>query len=392
MLAGLIIATHDTADRAGTLTATLPFGGVTLIEYQARLLIGVDVSQIIVMVATPTPELVGAINRIARRGIAVDTVRSAAEAAEKLHPLSRVLMLADGLTTTPPVIATMAREGGDALLVVEEDVGEGAFERVGGGMAWAGIARLDPRRIAELAALPRDYDMEATLVRLAAQSHATHVRLSADALVQGHGIDHRGIVLVERGRSVLRAAVSTGTTWFDRAIVAPLARLLVPLAVPRAIPAMAIGVGGAALAMCGLALLWFGHSAIGTTLALLATLVCALGAKLAALRDESGQQRWLEWAVLGLPAVAILFDGRAVAVTHADGVPQVVAVAAVIAAALAERAATVERPVWAGTPPAYLAVATVGAVVGAPTAGLALAALLATVTLTDQIEQLRRHA
>ncbi|MHA0329901.1 glycosyltransferase family protein [Sphingomonas melonis] len=142
MLAGLLFAMHDADDRPNMLTATLPFGGVTLIEYQARLLIAAGASQIIIVVARLTPELLGAINRIGKRGIAVDTVRTAAEAAETLHPLARVLMLADGLTTTGDTLAVLAREGGDALLVVPEDqVGPG-YERLGGGMVWAGVARL----------------------------------------------------------------------------------------------------------------------------------------------------------------------------------------------------------------------------------------------------------
>ena len=121
MLAGLLFAIHDADDRPDRLAATLPFSGVTLIEYQARLLIAAGVRQVIVVVARLTPELLGAINRINRRGVAVDTVRTAAEAMEKLHPLARVLMLGDGLVTTESIVAAMANEGGDALLVVPED-------------------------------------------------------------------------------------------------------------------------------------------------------------------------------------------------------------------------------------------------------------------------------
>ena len=39
MLAGLIFAVQDADDRPGMLAATLPFAGMTVIEYQARLLI-----------------------------------------------------------------------------------------------------------------------------------------------------------------------------------------------------------------------------------------------------------------------------------------------------------------------------------------------------------------
>ena len=108
MLAGLLFATHEAIDRPATLTATLPLGGATLIEAQARALVELGASQIVVVVARMTPELLGALGRIGRRGVAVDPVRSATEAAEKLHPLARVLVLADGLIASAGTIAPLA--------------------------------------------------------------------------------------------------------------------------------------------------------------------------------------------------------------------------------------------------------------------------------------------
>ena len=55
MLSGLLFAIDDADDRPGRLTATLPFAGVTLIEYQARLLIAAGAAQVIIVVARLTP-------------------------------------------------------------------------------------------------------------------------------------------------------------------------------------------------------------------------------------------------------------------------------------------------------------------------------------------------
>ena len=132
MLAGLLLALQDADDRPGVLTATLPFGGLTLVEFQARLLIAAGASQIVVIAARLSPELLGALSRIGRRGVAVDTVRSAAEAAEKLHPLAKVVMLADGLTASAATVAAMAaNDMRDTLLVVPDDQDGSGFERVG---------------------------------------------------------------------------------------------------------------------------------------------------------------------------------------------------------------------------------------------------------------------
>lgn len=393
MLAGLLFAMHDADDRPNMLTATLPFGGVTLIEYQARLLIAAGASQIIIVVARLTPELLGAINRIGKRGIAVDTVRTAAEAAETLHPLARVLMLADGLTTTGDTLAVLAREGGDALLVVPEDqVGPG-YERLGGGMVWAGVARLEPRRLAELAAMPRDYDVPSTLVRLASQARATHILLPQEAVRASHGVGHSAQALDARSRRAMAAMVSSRSGWFERYITAPLARSVIPLLVPRTVPVLAVAGVGGVLGLLGTTLTAFGHDVSGLLLALVGTLGLSLGAILADLRDESGSATWLARAAAILPALAVLAYGHDATQLSVDGSEQMLAIAGVVLAGLGERAlGPAPRRMWWGSPPAYLLLVWLGALLSSPMLGLGLAATYAAATLAAGIERLRTLA
>ena len=392
MLAGLLFAMHDADDRPAMLTATLPFGGVTLIEYQARLLIAAGASQIVILVARLTPELLGAINRIGKRGIAVDTVRTAGEAAAKLHPLGRVLMLADGLTTTEDTLAVLAREGGDALLVMPEDQSAGGYERVGGGMVWAGVARLDPRRLGELAAMPRDYDVPSTLVRLASQARAVHVLLPQDAVRGGHGVGHAGAALEARGRTVMAAMISGRSGWFERFVTAPLARAVIPLLVPRSVPVIAVAGGAGAVGSLGLALTLFDQPVSGLLLTLLAALGLSLAAILADLRDESASRRALDLAAKLLPGIAAILYGFGATQVGGDRAAEILALVLVLLAVLGERAlGTQPRRLWWGSAPAYLGCAWLGALVASPVAGLGLAAAYAAATLTAAIERLRRQ-
>lgn len=393
MIAGLLFAIQETDDRPERLTATLPFGGVTLIEYQARLLIEAGASQIIVLVARLTPELLGAVSRIGKRGVTVDAVRHASEAAAKLHPLARVLMLADGLITTERVVATLAMEGGDALMVVPQADAGAVFERLGGGQAWAGVARLDPRRVGEAARLPRDYDAQSTLVRVAEQARAVHVLLPPEALAHGHGIERQAEALAARGKAVLAAIVSDRRGWFDRFVLAPLARLSLPVMIERRWPGAAVGGSGAVLGAIGLAAVALGWSVTGLTLAFLACLALALGATLSGLRDEAGVERAQRVAGLALPALAALFLGAAESGRTGHLAALSVAVALVTLAALAERAGPERlRAGWWGSAPAYLLPVLVGTALGWPVAGMAVAAAYATTTLAAAIERLRRHA
>ena len=392
MLAGLLFAMHDADDRPAMLTATLPFGGVTLIEYQARLLIAAGASQIVILVARLTPELLGAISRIGKRGVAVDTVRTAAEAAAKLHPLARVLMLADGLTTTEDVLAVLAREGSDALLVMPEDQATGGYERVGSGMVWAGVARLDPARLGELAAMPRDYDVQSTLVRLASQARAVHVLLPQEAVRGGHGVGHAGAALEARGRTVMAAMISGRNGWFERFVTAPLARAVIPLLVPRTVPVVAVAGGAGAIGVAGLALTLFDQPVSGLLLALLATLGLSLAAALADLRDESASQRLLDLAVKLLPAGAAILYGVQATQFSGDRAAEILGIGLVLLAVLGERAlGTRPRRLWWGSAPAYLGCTWLGALFAAPVTGLGLAAIYAAATLTAAIERLRRE-
>ena len=397
MIAGLLFATHDAEDRPATLTATLPFGGVTLIEYQARLLIAAGAAQIVVVVSRLTPELLGAISRIGRRGVAVDPVRSAAEAAERLHPLARVLMLADGLVTSQAAVALLAgdglaAEGGDALLVVDEDDAAHGYERVGGGLAWAGAARLDAARIGEVAALPRDYDFQATLIRVAAQTPAQVIALPRSVMRAGHGIEQGALGLDRRGRAALTATVSDRRGWFDRYVAAPPMRLALPPLMARRIGGAVVGATAGVIGVVGLGAVGLGFVATGLLLALVGSIGLALGATIGDLRDEASAPA-MRIAAGVLPALAALLLGFHQSAVSGDGAARVIALALVIAGALAERAIRPARRwlAW-GSPGGYLLIVALATLLGLPRVGLALAALYAAATLAGAIEALRTKA
>jgi hypothetical protein len=391
MLAGLLFAIHDADDRPDRLAATLPFSGVTLIEYQARLLIAAGVSQIIIVVARMTPELLGAINRIGRRGVSVDTVRSAMEAGEKLHPLAPVLMLGDGLVTTDAIVKAMAVEDGDCLLVVpESDAGPG-FERVGGQMAWAGVARLSSSRIAEVAGLPQDYDLQSSLLRFAVQSRAAHVLLPTDAVRGGHGIERQARTLEERGRAVLMTIVSGRRGWFDRFVLAPIARLALPLLVDRGVGGTTVGAAGAALGVAGLVTIGVGLPSIGLMLSLVGCIALALGSVLSGLRDDASMARWQTLGIGGVATASILVFAFFVSGYAGNNTALAIGTALVAIGTLAERAILErERQLWWGSPTAYLLIVALFAILGFPVFGLGVTAVYATATLAVVIERLRR--
>lgn len=387
MIAGLLFATAEASDRHEALAATLPIGGVTLIEFQARLLIAAGASQIVVVVSRMTPELLGAVNRVGRRGVAVDTVRTPGEAIAKLHPLARMVWLADGLVTTGAVIERMAARDRDTLLVT---AGGEALERISPTAVWAGVATIDPQRLADVARLPADYDFASSLLRATAQRGAEQLPLPDAAIRDGHGVERDSRLLAAKGRAALIAALGERTNWIDRLLIAPLARVILPPLVARGVAAVGMVAVGVATAAAGIAALAMNWLVAGLALVIVALALLVLGDVLGWLRDEARLRAAVRWLGPGTAGLAVLLFGYEANRDAGGGTAVVLALALVIATALVERAAGAgaRRPWWA-VPAAYPLLLLPAAVLGRPAVGLAVAALYAAVTLASAIERLR---
>lgn len=388
MLAGLIFATEDAEGRGDLLAATLPFGGMTLIEYQARLMIAAGAAHLVVAVGRVTPALLGAVARIARRGVPVDVVRSAEEAATKLHPLARVLVFADALVTTDTVALSMAGETPDALLVTSEDSGPAAVERVDSGHQWAGVALVSANRVADIAAMPRDYDFQSTLLRVAVQTGAGQVALPAGARRAGHGVERDSAAMAARSNGVLIALANQRIGWADRYVFTPITRIVLPWLVSRSVPDWGMVAGGIFFALVSLALVGFDFVAAGGGVAPVAVAFWSCGALLSGLRGNERLARAQEIAIFAFTMVLALFLGVRDAIDGARWVGPALAVALIGTAAIAERV-PVRRPPWACGAPLYVLLLALAALCGQVAIGLAVSATVALVTLAALVETLR---
>ncbi len=389
MLAGLIFATGDADDRADTLAATLPFGGSTLIEYQARLLAAAGMTHLLVAVSRVTPALLGATSRIAARGVTVDVVRSAQEAAARVHPLAEVIVVADGLVTTDAVIDWVASESREALLVARDGDGTPGIERVDAAHSWAGLARVPANRLTDVAAMPEDYDFQSTLLRHSSQAGAVQLLLPAGTGRTRHGVERNAAALLRRSKSVLAALGDRRTAWIDRFAFTPLTAWTLPQLVARNVPGWATIVGGGALALGSVLLLGRGLGWGGLLAALASCAMFSTGSMLAWLRGEDLRARGQERAVWAVSGVAVAMAGVVAWNATGDFGGAALALSTIVAAGLLERVPAPRRRWWA-TPPVYPLLLLPFAIGGVLTAGLAVGALYAFVTLGAAIEGSRK--
>jgi hypothetical protein len=391
MLAGLIFAIEEAEGRPGSLMATLPFGGMTLLEYQARLLFGAGAEQVLVAVGKMTPALLAAVNRAAKRHPRIEIVRSAEEAAEKITPGAQVLVMADGLVTTDPVMDKMAATDGEALLVTDDPTSPAAIERLDMRDSWAGVARITLAQLTQIAQMPEDYDFQSALLRVAAQSGAEHVPLTAGLLRSGHAVERSVEGLAARNTGVLAALTERRTDWADRWVFTRAARIVLPELVGRNVPGWAVSIAGgvvSALALVATAMSWLGT---GTVTALVGTATLATGAAMAVLRGEDKRAGLLEWAIFALFALIALLTGWAQFAATGSATPPVLALVAATAQLLVERVPARPKRWWA-SPSAHLLVLAPFAIAGFATIGLAALAIYSFATLAAAVEGTREKA
>jgi hypothetical protein len=391
MLAGLIFAIEEASDRPGSLVATLPFGGMTLLEYQVRLLVGAGAEQILIAVGKMTPGLIAAVNRAGKRDVAIEVVRSAEEAAEKVDPGARVLVLADGLVTTDPVMDRMAAEGPHALLVTEDPHSPAAIERLDMRDSWAGIARISVEQLVQIARMPEDYDFQSALLRVVSQSAAEHVPLSAGWLRGGHAVERSAEGLAARNTGVLAALTERRSDWADRWVFTRIARVVLPEMVGRGVPRWAPMAAAGVFGLGALAAIGFGWTGSGLVLSLLAAAGFATATGMAALRGEEARAQAMEGAILALFGAVALVAGWFEHLRIDTATPMVLALVALGSQVLVERAPSRHRRWWS-SPAALLLVLTPFALVGWVEAGLAAIAAYGFATLAAAVEGTREKA
>lgn len=292
----------------GGLRALVSLAGETLIERQAARLADVGVTHLAVAVGSVPAELLATCDRIRRRGMRVTSVRTAADLMALVEEDDRIILVADGLRAGGTHYAAIAKPGTPAILVTGDTVLTQGFERIDATRRWGGLACLSPPMVAELAAMPGEWDMMLTLLRLAVQAGARRLYCEPALFEQGEiaiVADRRIAALIEQ--SSLQQVEYGGMGLGRSAIMMPLVRLAGPLLVKSPATARYLPYVTGLLWVIVALLAASGLAAAGALVALFGGLGLAAMRFLSAFRAESaGQDRWREiirtfaWVLLAI--------------------------------------------------------------------------------------------
>lgn len=339
-LAALIAAYHEAEEPGAGLRATLPLAGRTLLERQARLAASAGADPIVVAVERVPAELLAAIDRLRGEGLKLIVARTAAEAADSVHPGDRLLLVADGLVAGETHISRLLALDGPAILTVPDVRVDDRYERIDAHSRWAGLALIDGEMLKRTAAMLRDWDLQSTLLRRAVQSGARQLS------VRGEPADDQLIVaeheddLIELQVRLFESAGGHRRDWVSRYLLAPIERAATRALMPTAFSPTMLSLAAALLT--ALAALAFGWQWLwlGLLLLLVATPLDGICERLAALRlQERSGTSWWAYLMPALSAAALFVLATALAETRGWGCIALAAAIAAFAVALQVEAA-----------------------------------------------------
>lgn len=319
-LAALIAAYHESDEPEGGLRATLPLAGRTVVERQARLAAAAGADPIVILVERVPPELTAAIDRMRSEGISAAVARSAAEAAEAVHPDDRLLLMADGLIADESHVARLTGAGGSALLTMPDHLGDSRYERIDADSLWAGLALVDGALLKRTAPQLGEWDLQSTLLRKAVQAGARHFAVRGEESDDGLVMAERAEDLAEAEAAIVQSATASRGSWISRFLLAPIEQSLTRLLMPSSITPGWLYVGAAVLIGLGAFLFARGWLLTGMLLLLLSTPLDGASDRLALLRmQRSGAPDWWGYTLPLIAGMALAALGYTLGQTRGWG-------------------------------------------------------------------------
>lgn len=249
-----LIAAQEQLESGDGLRATLALAGRTLIEHQARIATIAGADRIILLVERIPAALAQAVDRMRRDGISVEAARGVSDAADRIHPDDRVLLIADGCIAGQSAVDRLAAQLVPAVLTLPDTPEQAMFERIDPESRWAGFALVGGDNLRTTVQMLGDWDLMSTLLRRSVQDGAT--RIGALDIADGAeqpviAVDPGSLVATEK--ALLRRAPPAGGSWVERYVYPLVAAPLVRPLILRGIDPLHIALGSAGLAWIGAA-------------------------------------------------------------------------------------------------------------------------------------------
>lgn len=229
----LIIAGESGDDEGRGRAALLRLAGQSLLEYQIRVARACGAGHIVVLVDQLPAAMIAMFDRLRADGIDIDVARDARDAADRVHPEERILLLTPGLAPHRRLVEQLCACKSPTLVTLPDSPPHQIYERIDAHERWSGLALLAGQTVRETAAMLGDWSISSTLLRQALQADIARMRQETNAAV--------AIVDNEQAAALLSTilvseSVDATAAPFGGAVFRPLIRRLVPWLLHKSVP------------------------------------------------------------------------------------------------------------------------------------------------------------
>ena len=208
-------------------TALATVGGKTLLEHQISALRQIGIKRFLIEVDNVPGALIALADNIRQTGCSVDFVRSAQDLQALAGGDDYVIVLAEGVFITPPLILSLITQPGLFIATVDGRDENEVFERMDLNTRWAGLAIIDGKTINSLGKLPDGWSMASSLLRQAMRDNVAQHLLKQHLVQSG---DIRKIAVGDSSADLTRQILSTRMArepgFIESRIFAPLSQML----------------------------------------------------------------------------------------------------------------------------------------------------------------------
>lgn len=305
MALAALIAAYGEIGGGDALRATLPIAGHALIEHQVRQAVQAGAHMIVLVVERVPAPLTAAIDRLRRSGITIEIARGVGDAADRIHPDERLLVIADGLIADQLLVERIAGGGVPTIVTVADEPDHRGFERIDAVSRWGGLLLIDGARLRKTAAMLGDWDLQSTLLRRTVQEEPRRIEATAGLSL----VDSTDAVEAVRETLVL-ATRGRARGWPARLLYAPLEELALPPLARLGIDPVLVRAAAIAMTLIAALAMLLDWRLGGLIILLIASPIDALARRLARLRlqmlvrlDPTGLARTAA-GLLALAAIA----------------------------------------------------------------------------------------
>jgi hypothetical protein len=154
-------------------------GGQSLLERLINQLAAAEVGHIVLLVGALPAEIVTTIDRLSGKGLSIDLARTAADAADRIHPDETVIVVEGGLILPDTLFSEIRNTAGALLVTVPARTDTAGFERIDAKDHWLGLAQIEGAELRGLAGRLGDWSFGPTLLRLMVQKGAARLEFGA---------------------------------------------------------------------------------------------------------------------------------------------------------------------------------------------------------------------